>query len=285
MKRIYQLKGCILCMVAMILLNVDVSFAQYTVQVAAYKDIVPNSHFSARGVNNVRMERKPNYMKYYHGNFSDIGSAESALSDVLSKGFQYARIINLLEARANCPASCAQPAPPPPVVNKPAPPPPIVVIPPPPPPPEPAPLPARLQHIFFDFDRSDLRPESINRLDELCEYLRAHPDCILEVHAHTDSKGSKEYNEALARRRANSAVSYLTRKGCVSPSNIAELTFGEDSPIAKNQVGGGDAPDGRQLNRRVEFRVKCNGQYVDVVEEIYVPQHLKGHNDSKLFRR
>ncbi len=283
MKRIYQLTGGILCMVALLLFNVDVSLAQYTVQVAAYKDVVPNSHFSARGVNNVRMERKPNYIKYYHGNFSDLGSAEAALGDVLSKGFQYARIINLAEARANCPASCAQPAAPP-VITKPAPPPPKVVITP-PPPPEPAPMPARLQHIFFDFDRSDLRPESVNRLDELCEYLQSNSDCTLEVHAHTDSKGSKAYNDALAKRRANSAVNYLLSKGCISPSKISELTFGEDSPIAKNQVGGGDAPDGRQLNRRVEFRVKCSGQYVDVVEEIYVPQHLQGQNSSKLFRR
>lgn len=270
MKRFFQCCICLLGTFALLAITTDEVQAQYSVQVLASKDVVTNSVFTNRGLNGVRMERKSNFLKYYYGNFSDAGSAEQALSQALTAGFTNARVVNLVELRASCPPGCLTPVAPPPLPVAAPPPPRVVILPPPPPPP--AALP-RIENVFFDFDQSFLRQKSQTDLDELAVLMSNYPGYSVELHAHTDSKGRVEYNEALAKRRANSVRNYLINKG-VASNRIGEFTYGENNPIAKNKLGSDDAPDGRQLNRRVELRVVSNGQILDVVEDIYVPGHL-----------
>ncbi len=132
----------------------------------------------------------------------------------------------------------------------------------------------KIRNIFFDFDRAYLRPAGKAELDKLISILKSNPNYTCEFHAHTDSKGSLEYNIDLSKRRRDSALNYVTARG-ISSSRIQTFIYGEDRPIAKNEVAGADTPEGRQLNRRVEIRVKDGNSDAGKVEEIDVPDHLE----------
>lgn len=114
--------------------------------------------------------------------------------------------------------------------------------------------PFTVSNIYYDFDKSDLRPESIASLDSLVYFMKDNPSLAVEVFSHTDSKGNPEYNMELGNRRAQSVIDYLIRNG-VDASRMTAASRGEEDPAAANEVNGTDNPYGRQLNRRTEFRV------------------------------
>ena len=70
-----------------------------------------------------------------------------------------------------------------------------------------------LENIFYDFDSASLRPESEAELEKLVDLMNEFPEVMVELSAHTDRKGSDEYNEDLSRRRAESVVTYLVNRG------------------------------------------------------------------------
>ena len=67
--------------------------------------------------------------------------------------------------------------------------------------------------IYFDFDKYAIRADARIELDKLLMWLRENPDMKIEVNAHTDLRGSENYNQKLSDRRANQTVSYLTDRG------------------------------------------------------------------------
>jgi peptidoglycan-associated lipoprotein len=73
--------------------------------------------------------------------------------------------------------------------------------------------PIELPNIFYDYDRWELRPESMVALDKLVEVLNDNPTIIIELGAHTDSRGTLDYNYDLSQKRAQSVVNYLITKG------------------------------------------------------------------------
>lgn len=107
--------------------------------------------------------------------------------------------------------------------------------------------------ILFDVDSSQLRPRAKSTLEEIAEVFREYPDTNLRVEGHADSTGSDGYNQRLSDRRAESVSNYLVMQG-VSGSRIDAIGFGENEPRASNATA-----DGRQLNRRVEIRIKAQG--------------------------
>ena len=107
----------------------------------------------------------------------------------------------------------------------------------------------KLNNIYFDFDSYDLKPESFTELDRLYKFLVDNPGIKVEISAHTDSKGSDEYNLELSQKRAESVVNYLIAKGTNSDRLVAK-GYGETQPIATN-----DTEEGRALNRRVEMKI------------------------------
>ncbi len=134
-----------------------------------------------------------------------------------------------------------------------------------------------IKNIFFDFDRSNLRQESQRQLNELYGILREFPDYQVTLRAHTDAKGSNSYNDALSLRRANSAKRYLIAKG-ISTDRLRTETFGEENPIAKNELQNGvDTEVGRQFNRRVEIIIldKEGTPLNQMVDRIEVPDDLE----------
>jgi peptidoglycan-associated lipoprotein len=73
--------------------------------------------------------------------------------------------------------------------------------------------PIELPNIFYDYDRWELRPESMAALDRLVEVLNDNPTIIIELGAHTDNRGTLDYNYDLSQKRAQSVVNYLIDKG------------------------------------------------------------------------
>jgi len=116
----------------------------------------------------------------------------------------------------------------------------------------------RLNNVFFDFDKYFLRPESFTELNRVVAFLNEYPNIEIEMSAHTDSKGADEYNVTLSHNRAKSVMEYILSKG-IAPSRIVSKGYGESKPVAGNtNTDGSDNPEGRQLNRRVEFMIMKN---------------------------
>jgi len=106
-----------------------------------------------------------------------------------------------------------------------------------------------LKNIFFDFNKSTLRKESENEIQQLTKLLTDVPTMKIEISGHTDNRGSDEYNKNLSNQRAKAVYDRLIEKG-INPSRLTFIGFGEEKPIANN-----DTEEGRQLNRRTEFKV------------------------------
>lgn len=110
----------------------------------------------------------------------------------------------------------------------------------------------RLNNVFFDFDKWDLRAESFLELDRVVKLLSENPAIEIEMSAHTDSRGSDDYNFKLSDNRARSVMNYILSKG-IAPSRITSKGYGETKPVVPN-----DTDENRQLNRRVEFTILKN---------------------------
>ncbi len=109
-----------------------------------------------------------------------------------------------------------------------------------------------LRNIFFDFNKSTLRPESNAELQNLLTLMTENPKLKIEISGHTDNIGSVAYNQKLSESRAQSVVNFLLSKG-IDKSRLTFAGYGFDQPIAPN-----DTEEGRQLNRRTEFKVVKN---------------------------
>lgn len=151
---------------------------------------------------------------------------------------------------------CKEPAPPKKEEPKPAPPPP------PPPPKKEEPKVEKpkerivLRGINFDFDKYNIKKEFEPILNEAADILKKRPDIVeVIIEGHTDSIGTEAYNQKLSEKRAESVKKYLVSKG-VPAAQLKTVGFGESRPIAPNKKPDGkDNPEGRAMNRRVEFEV------------------------------
>ena len=114
----------------------------------------------------------------------------------------------------------------------------------------------RLNNIYFELDKWDIKAESAAELDRLVTMLQDNPEITkIELSSHTDSIATADYNITLSQRRAESTVKYLVSKG-VSADRLTAKGYGESRPVARNtNPDGTDNPDGRQRNRRTEFRI------------------------------
>ncbi|MBF0493445.1 MAG: OmpA family protein [Deltaproteobacteria bacterium] len=107
------------------------------------------------------------------------------------------------------------------------------------------------QIVYFDFNKSNIKPESYGVLDDVASVLKNNPKIQrVRIEGHTDSIGSEAYNEKLSDRRAASVKTYLTSKG-ISADRLESVGYGKTRPIADN---GTEA--GRAKNRRTEFNIK-----------------------------
>ena len=89
--------------------------------------------------------------------------------------------------------------------------------------------PVLIENIFYDFNKATLRPESATALDKLVQTLNENPNVTIELSAHTDCRGSDQYNERLSQRRAESVVNYLIAHG-IAADRLTPKGYGESRP-------------------------------------------------------
>ena len=107
--------------------------------------------------------------------------------------------------------------------------------------------------VLFDYDSAALRAESRSALQEMAGVFDRYERTTISVEGHTDSVGSDSYNRALSQRRADSVAYYLERMG-LDRYRMDTVAWGESQPAASNA-----SASGRQLNRRVEIKIRANG--------------------------
>jgi peptidoglycan-associated lipoprotein len=133
----------------------------------------------------------------------------------------------------------------------------VNVPPPPPTPAPPAPKPPdvsiselfrnNVQDILFDYDKADIRPDQVARLQSNAAFLKDHGNVRFTIDGNADERGSQEYNLGLGDRRANAVKEFLAMQG-VSGNRVNTLSYGEERPICRDQ-----SEDCYQKNRRAGF--------------------------------
>lgn len=111
-----------------------------------------------------------------------------------------------------------------------------------------------LKHIYYNFDRYEIRTDASVGLDTLLKILRDNADVIVEIGSHTDARGTNKYNERLSARRAESVVNWLVKKG-IDRKRVRSKGYGETSPTNKCFDNVPCSETEHQLNRRTEFKV------------------------------
>lgn len=107
-----------------------------------------------------------------------------------------------------------------------------------------------IRDITFEFNSARLTANAQRLMENVVSFLRADPNVHLSISGHTDNKGSDSYNLKLSRARANEVRDYLIGYG-IDGSRLEAAGYGESRPVASN-----DTDAGRELNRRVEFRIE-----------------------------
>ncbi|MBU1284764.1 MAG: OmpA family protein [Gammaproteobacteria bacterium] len=106
--------------------------------------------------------------------------------------------------------------------------------------------------VKFDFDKSQVKPESYGDIKNLADFLTQYPQTTTVVEGHTDSVGSDAYNQTLSERRANAVRDVLVNQYGVGSDRVSAAGYGESRPVADNA-----SADGRAVNRRVEAEVEA----------------------------
>ncbi|MEQ9187635.1 MAG: Ig-like domain-containing protein [Cryomorphaceae bacterium] len=111
------------------------------------------------------------------------------------------------------------------------------------------------QSIYFNFDRVDMRSDARETMDKNISLLQQHPNAVIQVVSHCDSRGPKAYNMVLSARRAKSTVDYLVQQGIAKNRIVAAVGVGEDDLV--NDCGDGVpcSNEDHQMNRRSELIV------------------------------
>ena len=112
---------------------------------------------------------------------------------------------------------------------------------------------ADLETIYFDLDKSNIRPDAALELDKVVTLMNKYPGMVIRLESHTDSRANDQYNIALSNRRAKSTYEYIISNG-IDVSRITKYEgFGETQLVNKCSNGVKCSKDEHQLNRRTEF--------------------------------
>ncbi len=111
----------------------------------------------------------------------------------------------------------------------------------------------RLENIYYDFDRWEIRDDAKPTLDKLARLLLINPSVRIQLGSHTDCRGNDRYNQDLSQKRAQSAVDYLIAKG-IDPERLVAQGFGESVPEADCACNRCTEEE-HQRNRRTTFKV------------------------------
>lgn len=108
--------------------------------------------------------------------------------------------------------------------------------------------------IYYDLDKSTIRPDAAVELDKIVQVLKDNPDISIELGSHTDARASASYNMKLSQRRAESAVKYIIEHG-IEAARIKAKGYGETQLINGCSDGVDCSEEAHQENRRTEFKI------------------------------
>jgi len=111
-----------------------------------------------------------------------------------------------------------------------------------------------LEQIFFDFDQAVIRPQAAAILKDLVTIMNKYPDMNVEVSAHTDVRGSSDYNLLLSNKRAASTMKYLISQG-INENRLRSIGYGEMQPLNNCIKEGICSDEEYEINRRCEFTI------------------------------
>lgn len=106
-----------------------------------------------------------------------------------------------------------------------------------------------LENVYFENDRYDLLPESLESLNRLLKWLKSNENIHIEIAGHTSSVGSREHNVELSRKRAKAVRNFLVLYG-IQKDRLEIRGYGPDYPIDTNET-----EEGQAKNRRVEIEI------------------------------
>ena len=106
-----------------------------------------------------------------------------------------------------------------------------------------------LKNIFFETSRYELLPDSKAELEQLISFLNANPKVSIEIGGHTDNVGDDKSNQLLSENRAKTVLNYLLDRK-INPARLKAKGYGKSNPVADNSTA-----EGRQSNRRTEFKI------------------------------
>lgn len=86
--------------------------------------------------------------------------------------------------------------------------------------------------VYFDLNMYQIRPEAFARLDAQAQWLQRYPQVSIRIEGNADERGTREYNLALAARRAESVRNYLVDRG-IPAGRIDTISYGKERPIAE----------------------------------------------------
>ncbi|MEM8939068.1 MAG: OmpA family protein [Bacteroidota bacterium] len=110
---------------------------------------------------------------------------------------------------------------------------------------------AMAQNIYFEFDDTEIKRESLPILNRLLQLLQSSPNLKIEIAGHADNIGSNQINKIVSQKRAESVKKWLVQKG-IDANRILARGYGKELPLATND----DEFEGRELNRRIEIIVR-----------------------------
>ncbi|MEM8507010.1 MAG: OmpA family protein [Bacteroidota bacterium] len=115
---------------------------------------------------------------------------------------------------------------------------------------------ANLKKIYFDFDKSTIRPDAARELDKVVQLMtETYPEMIIRLESHTDPVGSHAYNDNLSEARARSTYNYLIANGVPESQILSYKGYGKRKPI-NDCTGKKDcSAEELELNRRTEFPI------------------------------
>ncbi len=109
--------------------------------------------------------------------------------------------------------------------------------------------------IFFDFDKSEIRTDAQYELENIVDVLRAHPEMVIRIESHTDSRGRDRYNMKLSDRRAKATKDYILSRGIAKERIESAIGFGETQLLNKCSNGVECTEEQHQQNRRSYFYI------------------------------
>ncbi|SFN82893.1 WD40-like Beta Propeller Repeat [Bizionia echini] len=107
--------------------------------------------------------------------------------------------------------------------------------------------------IFFDFDKWGIRADAAYELENIVSVMRAHPNMVIKIESHTDSRGGDNYNLKLSDRRAKSTQEYLYSRGISNERIESAIGYGETRLVNKCSNGVKCTAEEHQENRRSKF--------------------------------